>query len=76
MDVRRWEYYASATDSGYGPWETETGWTIGWVSATLGMRAMGTSWWGVMQHAAAAVDAAAVRRVCLDFFEDLGPAVC
>lgn len=25
MDLGGWEYYASATDSGYGPWETETG---------------------------------------------------
>lgn len=30
MDVDKWEYWASANDYGYGPWETETGWTIGW----------------------------------------------
>jgi hypothetical protein len=96
IDVQRWEYWASATDSGYGktcvvlryithplirtriegPWETETGWTIGWISATLGMRSMNTSWWDTMQHAAGAVNPKAVHGICLDYFEDKGPMVC
>jgi hypothetical protein len=76
MDVSHWEYWASATDSGYGPWETETGWTIGWISATLGMRRMNTTWWDTMAHASSAVDPAVVHATCMDFFEEKGHWVC
>ena len=76
FDVSKWEYWASATDYGYGPWETESGWTIGWVSATLGMRQLGTSFWDTMQPTADAIERTAAHEVCLDFFEDLGEVSC
>ena len=76
VDVEKWEYWAAANDYGYGPWETETGWTIGWVSATLGLRAMNSSFWDAMQATADAIDEGAAHAVCLDFFEELGSVHC
>lgn len=76
VDVDKWEFWASGNDYGYGPWETETGWTIGWVSATLGMRQLNTSFWGAMQRTADAIDHNVARAVCMDFFEDLGETHC
>jgi hypothetical protein len=76
FDIEKWEFWASATDFGYGPWETETGWTIGWVSATLGMREMNTSFYDTMMRAAAVFDSSTVRTVCVDLFEDLASSVC
>jgi hypothetical protein len=55
---------------------TETGWTIGWVSATIGMRRMNTSFWQSMQPTADAIDKGAAHAVCVDFFEDLGNLHC
>jgi len=76
-DVDKWEYWAAANDYGYGPWETETGWTIGWVSATLGFRHMNTSFWETMQPTADAIaQGGTAHAVCMDFFEELGSVHC
>ncbi len=45
FDYRRWDYWASNADLGWGAWSIESGWTQGWITATLALRQMRTSFW-------------------------------
>jgi hypothetical protein len=45
FDFRRWDYWASNADLGWGAWSIESGWTQGWITSVLAMRRMGTSFW-------------------------------
>jgi hypothetical protein len=45
FDFRRWEYWGSNGDNGWGTWCTETGWTQGWIVAGLALRHAKTSLW-------------------------------
>jgi len=45
FDFKRWDYWASNADLGWGAWSIESGWTQGWITATLAMRQMKTSLW-------------------------------
>lgn len=35
FDYKRWDYWASNADSGWGPWGTLTGWAQSWIVSTL-----------------------------------------
>jgi hypothetical protein len=45
FDDRRWDYWASSADMGWGAWCVETGWGPAWTAAALGLRAKNTSLW-------------------------------
>jgi len=45
FDFRRWEYWASSADLGWGAWSIESGWTQAWITSILALRHMGTSLW-------------------------------
>jgi hypothetical protein len=45
FDFRRWDYWASNADAGWGAWSIEAGWTQGWISAVFGLRQMRSSYW-------------------------------
>jgi hypothetical protein len=45
FDYRRWDYWASNADAGWGAWSVETGWTQAWIASLLAMRHMKTSLW-------------------------------
>lgn len=47
FDYRRWDYWASGSDWGWGPWSIESGWTMTWITSVLGMRNLRTSLWDV-----------------------------
>lgn len=47
FEFKRWEYWASNADAGWGAWSTESGWTQAWIAAVLGMRHVKTSLWEV-----------------------------
>jgi hypothetical protein len=47
FDFGRWDYWASGSDAGWGPWSIETGWTQAWICGVLGMRRMQTSLWQI-----------------------------
>jgi len=49
FDFKNWEYWASNSDIGWGAWSIESGWTQGWITATLGMRLQKTSLWDIIQ---------------------------
>jgi hypothetical protein len=38
FDYRRWEYWGSSADAGWGAWSVESGWTNTWIAAVLAMR--------------------------------------
>jgi len=50
FDFKRWDYWASCSDIGWGAWSIESGWTQGWITATLGMRLQETSLWDIIQR--------------------------
>ena len=54
MDYKRWEYWASSADLGWGAWSIESGWTCGWIASVLAMRQLGTSFWELTQDSAIA----------------------
>jgi len=45
FDFKRWEYWASSADAGWGAWSIESGWTQSWITSALAMRRMQTSLW-------------------------------
>lgn len=45
FDYRRWEYFGSNADHGWGAWSVECGWTQGWISSVLSLRQRGTCLW-------------------------------
>lgn len=47
FDYRKWEYWASNGDWGWGAWAIETGWSQAWITSILAMREMKTSLWDV-----------------------------
>ncbi len=47
FDYARWDYWASGSDWGWGPWSIETGWTMSWITSVLAMRHLRTSLWAL-----------------------------
>ena len=45
FDFRRWDYWASNNDAGWGAWCTESGWMQSWITSVLALRQMKTSLW-------------------------------
>lgn len=45
FDYKRWEYWASSGDLGWGAWSIESGWCNAWTGAVLGLRQRNTSVW-------------------------------
>lgn len=45
FEFKRWEYWASNADVGWGAWCIESGWTQSWITAVLAMRQLKTSLW-------------------------------
>jgi hypothetical protein len=50
FDFKRWEYWASNGDAGWGAWSIESGWTQSWITAVLGLREMNTSIWDLTKN--------------------------
>lgn len=45
FDFKKWDYWASDGDAGWGVWTNEIGWTHSWITTTLALRRMKTSLW-------------------------------
>ncbi|MEZ4699239.1 MAG: hypothetical protein R2834_02825 [Rhodothermales bacterium] len=45
FDHRRWEYWASNADLGWGAWAVETGWTQSWITSVLALGELDTNLW-------------------------------
>lgn len=54
FDDVRWDYWGSAADVGWGPWNAESGWAPAWTSAVLALRRKKTSVWDLTARSAIA----------------------
>lgn len=45
FDFKKWDYWASDGDWGWGVWTNEIGWTHSWITTTLALRYMKSSLW-------------------------------
>lgn len=54
FDYRRWDYWASSADAGWGAWSVESGWGAAWTAATLALRCRGVSFWDFTQQSSIA----------------------
>lgn len=61
FDFRRWEYWSSSADAGWGAWCVEAGWGMAWTAAVLGLRHMKTSLWDLTAGSRIAVRMGAVQ---------------
>ncbi len=50
FEFRRWEYWASNADAGWGAWSVETGWTQSWITSVLAMRHLKTTLWDLTRE--------------------------
>ena len=49
FDDRRWEYWASSADIGWGAWSLEAGWGQAWTAITLALRDRRTNFWDMTE---------------------------
>jgi len=45
FDFRRWDYWGTNSDWGWGAWCTETGWMQAWITSVFSLRHLQTSLW-------------------------------
>jgi len=45
FDFRRWDFWGSDSDAGWGAWSIESGWTQAWISSVFALRKQKTSYW-------------------------------
>eukprot|EP01052_Picozoa_sp_SAG31_P005951 SAG31_NODE_270_length_18732_cov_9.342618_7_plen_188_part_00 len=64
FDYKRWDFWASDNDWGYGPWTTETGWSNGWIMTAIAAREANTTVWDVMS--ARSFDPRTVHLICTE----------
>ncbi len=49
FNFKRWEYWASSTDTGWGAWCIESGWSQSWITTVLALRHLNTSFWDITE---------------------------
>lgn len=52
FDFKRWEYWASNADLGWGAWAVESGWTQSWIPSVLALIELDTSLWDLTESSA------------------------
>jgi len=57
-----WDYWASNSDSGWGAWVIESGWTQAWITSVLGMRSKAVSLWALTEKSDISVQMDSVSR--------------
>ena len=45
FDFRRWDYWGSDSDDGWGVWSIESGWTQAWITSVFALRHLKISFW-------------------------------
>jgi hypothetical protein len=61
FDYKRWDYWASSADMGWGAWSIEAGWGQAWIAATLALRDKQTTMWEFTAGSKVADQLASVR---------------
>jgi hypothetical protein len=65
FDYKKWDYWGSDGDWGWGVWTNELGWTHSWITTTLSLREMKTSLWDVASKVNAGPWFEKYRRIML-----------
>jgi hypothetical protein len=73
FDYKRWEYWASNADAGWGAWGTLTGWTQSWIVATLAMQQKQNSLWQLTQSSGIQKEALPAIKTMLTTKSDFLP---
>ena len=71
FDFRRWDYWSSSGDMGWGAWCAETGWGPAWNGIVLGLRQKRTSLWDLTASSKIAQQMSAVKKLMAE--NDGGP---
>ncbi len=66
FDFELWEYFGNASDSGWGPWCVETGWTNAWIALTLGLRKLNRPLLARSQRALYQAQAPEIKRAMFE----------
>lgn len=45
FDLKRWDFWGSSGDAGWGVWALETGWHQAWIPSVMALRQLKTSLW-------------------------------
>ena len=72
FDFQLWEFFSSASDSGWGPWCVETGWTNSWIATTMALRQLNRP---LLSVKAADVYRELAPKVAEEMFRPLMPSV-
>lgn len=65
FDYKKWDYWASDGDWGWGVWTNEIGWTHSWITAVLALQKMDTSLWELSAGSPIAKDFEKYRTIML-----------
>ncbi|HUT26144.1 MAG TPA: discoidin domain-containing protein [Sumerlaeia bacterium] len=65
FDFRRWDYWGSNADAGWGAWSIEVGWTQAWIPTVLALRHLGLNLWDVSEESQAAKRWEGIRDLML-----------
>ena len=76
FDYHRWEYFASDSDWGYGPWVTDNGWTNGWIQTSMALAKMNTTLYDVMRKESNTWDNQRVAEICHEMLLEESGAYC
>ncbi|MCK5804120.1 MAG: hypothetical protein KAI66_14890 [Lentisphaeria bacterium] len=49
FDYKKWDYWGSNADLGWGVWSIESGWTQAWITSVLAMRQKNTNLWDTVR---------------------------
>jgi hypothetical protein len=79
FDFEQWTYWGSSSDSGWGAWSVETGWSATWAAAGLGLMAANTTMWDALAVGTgvnglpSGLTQAAYNATCALFFDPGAP---
>jgi hypothetical protein len=65
FDYKKWEYWGSNADFGWGAWSVEVGWTQAWLPTVLSLRELNTSLWELSKNSRAGDCFEPIRRQML-----------
>jgi len=65
FDFDQWDYWGSNSDSAWGAWAIECGWTQGWITSGLALNYLNLSLWDISQNSQIARHMATVRPLML-----------
>ncbi len=65
FDFRRWDYFASNSDWGWGAWAVECGWSQGWITTGLALHWLGVNLWDLSRDSRIAEHMDTIRPLML-----------